>query len=294
MRKIRLQFLSHPIPSSVLYNSGDVDTLHLCITINDISMKSAFERFKQLHEVKELLVLPNAWDARSAAILGEIGYKAIGTSSAAVASALGYADGQNMTFDEYLMVIKRIVASINVPLTVDLEMGYGTTPAAIYANARQLADIGVAGINLEDSTLSASKRTLGKAEQFAATIQYIKDNLQRDGKSLFINARCDTYLLKISDARKESARRAKLYASAGADGLFLPMITQEEDIVDAVAASALPLNVMCIPGLPDFAKLESLGVQRASMGPFLMMKAYGDVKDLASKVLQEKTFQSIL
>ncbi|MGC3945658.1 MAG: isocitrate lyase/phosphoenolpyruvate mutase family protein [Chryseolinea sp.] len=257
-------------------------------------MKSAFEEFKALHQVKELFILPNAWDARSAAILQDLGFKAIGTSSAAVASALGYDDGEHMTFDEYLMVIKRIVASVKLPVTVDMEMGYGTSPAAIYGNIQKLVDAGVVGINIEDSIITNSKRMLGSADVFAKTVQHLKDKLHREGQSLFINVRSDTYLLKTSDARNESSRRAKLYESAGADGLFLPVISQEDDIEAAVAASGLPLNVMCIPGLPDFKKLQTLGVRRASMGPFLQMKAYGHAKDLASKVIADGNFQSIL
>ena len=257
-------------------------------------MKSKFEEFKALHQVKELFVLPNAWDARSAKVLEEKGFKAVGTSSAAVASALGYDDGEHMSFEEYLMIIKRITASVKVPVTVDMEMGYGTTPPAIYANIQRLADAGVAGINIEDSIITNSKRTLGSADDFAKTVQHLKNNLHREGKSLFINVRSDTYLLQTNDARKESARRAKLYASAGADGLFLPVISQEDDIASAVEASPLPLNVMCIPGLPDFKKLQALGVRRASMGPFLQIKTYGHAKELASKVISDGSFKSIL
>ncbi|MEJ1239739.1 isocitrate lyase/phosphoenolpyruvate mutase family protein [Chryseolinea sp. T2] len=257
-------------------------------------MKSTFEEFDALHQVKELFVLPNAWDARSAMILQDLGFKAIGTSSAAVASALGYDDGEQMSFEEYLMIIKRITASVKVPVTVDMEMGYGTTPSSIYANIQRLVGAGVAGINIEDSIITNSKRTLGSAEDFAKTIQHLKNSLQREGKSLFINVRSDTYLLKTANARDESSRRAKLYASAGADGLFLPVISQEDDIKAAVEASPLPLNVMCIPGLPDFTKLQSLGVRRASMGPFLQMKTYGRAKELASNVISEGSFKSIL
>jgi 2-methylisocitrate lyase-like PEP mutase family enzyme len=259
-----------------------------------IKMKSTFEEFNTLHQVKELFVLPNAWDARSAVILQQLGFKAIGTSSAAVASALGFDDGEHMSFDEYLMIIKRIAASVKIPLTVDMEMGYGPNASAIYVNIQKLIDAGVAGINLEDSVITNSKRTLGSADAFAKTIQYIKDNLQRAGKALFVNVRSDTYLLNTNDARNESTRRARLYESAGADGLFLPVISREDDIEAAVGASRLPLNVMCIPGLPDFSKLESLGVRRASMGPFLQMKTYGHAQQLASKVISDGNFQSIL
>lgn len=257
-------------------------------------MRSRFETFNALHQVKELLILPNAWDAKSAIVLQEAGFKAIGTSSAAVAASLGYDDGESMPFEEYIIIIKRIVARVDLPVTVDMEMGYGKTKEAIYGNLKKLIDVGVVGINLEDSLVTNGTRTPGKAETFAATISYLKEQLYADSKSLFINVRSDTYLLKTPDARSESARRAKLYAAAGADSLFLPMITNEDDIADAVSASKLPLNVMCIPGLPDFDRLRSLGVRRASMGPFMQIKTYQHTKQLADRVIGERNFNSIL
>jgi 2-methylisocitrate lyase-like PEP mutase family enzyme len=142
--------------------------------------------------------------------------------------------------------------------------------------------------------MSNGKRSPGKADDLARTVSYIKEKLHGEGKSLFINVRSDTYLLKMDDAQQESVRRAKVYASAGADGLFLPCITQPQDIEVAVAASKLPLNVMCFPGLPDFEQLNKLGVRRASMGPFLQMKTYGHAGELAAKVISDGSFKSIL
>ena len=257
-------------------------------------MKSKFEEFRALHQVKELFVLPNAWDARSAKVLEEKGFKAVGTSSAAVAGALGYDDGEAMPFDEYLVIIKRIAASVNVPVTIDMEMGYGRTREQIYANIQKLVDVGIAGINLEDSIVSKGNRTPGKAEDLVKTVSYLKEKLYAQSKSLFINVRSDTFLLKMDNAQHESVRRAKIYASSGADGLFLPCITSPDDIAAAIAASNLPLNVMCIPGLPDFAQLNKLGVRRASMGPFLQTKTYKHAGELASNVLSKGNFSSIL
>jgi 2-methylisocitrate lyase-like PEP mutase family enzyme len=257
-------------------------------------MKSKFEEFKALHQVKELFVLPNAWDAKSATLLQESGFKAIGTSSSAVAGSLGYDDGELMPFDEYMVIIKRIAASVNLPVTIDMEMGYGKTKEAIYGNIQRLLAAGVVGINIEDSVITNGKRTLGAGEELAKTITYLKDKLAADGKSLFINVRSDTYLLGINDARKESTRRAGLYESAGADALFLPLISKEEDIEAAVSSTKLPINVMCIPGLPDLDKLQALGVRRASMGPFLQNKVYSHARETATSVITNRNFNSIL
>jgi 2-methylisocitrate lyase-like PEP mutase family enzyme len=257
-------------------------------------MKSDFNEFNALHQVKELLVLPNAWDAKSAQMLQDCGFPAVGTSSAAVAAGLGYADGEGMPFEDYLFVIKRISASIHLPLTVDLEMGYGRTREDVYSNVQKLLDLGVAGINLEDSIIVNSNRILGNADDFARTVSFLKDKLIATSQSLFINARCDTYLLQLKDARQETTRRSKIYEAAGADGLFLPLITEDADIEAAVAATRLPINVMCIPGLPDFGRLQTLGVKRASMGPFLQNKIFSVAGDLVKKILADGSFSSIL
>src|ERR1041384_5945478 len=114
-------------------------------------MATAFQQFKQLHHSSALFLLPNIWDAKSAQILEKENYAAIATSSAAVANALGYQDGEDMPFEDYLFIIKRILAVVKIPLTIDMEMGYGKINEEIYANCRTLAKLGVAGINLEDS-----------------------------------------------------------------------------------------------------------------------------------------------
>jgi len=257
-------------------------------------MAPKFEAFKTLHNTDHLFVLPNAWDAQSAIILQEINYPAVGTSSAAVAASLGYADGEVMPFADYLMIIKRIAASVSVPVTIDMEMGYGKTPGAVYTNVLKLLDAGIAGINIEDSIITNGKRTLKDAEELAQTVGYIKDKLTNTHQSLFINVRCDTYLLNVNDKENETTRRLPLYESAGADGIFLPFISNEKDISRAVSETKLPLNVMAMPGLPDIGKLDELGVKRVSMGPFLQMKTYSHARELAQQVRDQNSLKSIL
>lgn len=254
-------------------------------------MESKFETFKKLH-AGELFILPNAWDAESAMLLEQCGYSAVGTSSAAVASALGYSDGEGMPFEDYFFIIRRIAASVTVPVTIDMEMGYGKIDAAVYDNFRRLVDIGIAGINIEDSTISKGKRILRPADRFAQTIAFLKDKLKDAGQSLFINVRCDTFIAE--NTINETADRLKLYESAGADGIFLPFISKHDDIVKAVATTKLPLNVMCIPGLPEIGELGKLGVKRVSMGPFLHNKTFATAKELATAVLQQKSLKSII
>jgi len=257
-------------------------------------MKSTVETFNALHQAGPLFILPNAWDAKSASLFEEQGFSAVGTSSAAVAEALGYADGENMPLADYLFVIKRIAASITVPLTVDLEMGYADTKEKMLDNCRQLVGLGAAGINIEDSVISNGKRSPGDAKQFAATIQYIRSGLDAEGLSLFINLRCDTYLLNVGNKATETITRLKIYEQTGADGIFLPCITNEDDIAAAVAATRMPLNVMCMPGLPGFDRLQQLGVKRASMGPFLFKKIYANAADKLQQLQTDKNFLPII
>lgn len=257
-------------------------------------MSSNFEKFKALHQAKELFVLPNAWDAKSAIVFQENHFQAVGTSSAAVAASLGYQDGENMSFNEYLFVIQRILASVKIPVTIDMEMGYGKTKEQILENLMRLTDLGVAGINIEDSIIHNSKRSLQSATDFAALIEHIKNKLASSNRSLFINLRCDTYILNLPDKVEETAKRLKLYEAAGADGIFLPFISNEKDIALAVSHTKLPINVMCVPDLTGFETLQALGVKRVSMGPFLFNKTYKTAGELSEKVLTQKNFSPII
>jgi 2-methylisocitrate lyase-like PEP mutase family enzyme len=255
-------------------------------------MESKFETFKKLHTADRLFILPNAWNPESAMLIEQCRYPAVGTSSAAVAAGLGYPDGEGMPFEDYFFIIGRILASVTIPVTIDMEMGYGKIDAAVYDNLRKLIDVGVAGINLEDSTIVDGKRVLKPADRFAQTVAFLKDKLNDAGQSLFINVRCDTFIAE--NTANETANRLKLYGSAGADGIFLPFVSKKDDIANAVANTKLPLNVMCIPGLPEIDELNKLGVKRVSMGPFLHNKTYATAKELAKNVLQQNSLRSII
>lgn len=252
-----------------------------------------YQAFKALHFNQELFVLPNAWNAESARLLSKSEFKAIATSSAAVAAGLGYDDGEQMPFADYLFMVKRILSVITLPLTVDIEMGYGTTSKEIYSTISALADVGVVGINMEDSHFKP-KRILQDADAFAKKLSGVKDELDKNHVAVFVNVRSDTYLLGVNDKEKETIKRAKLYESAGADGLFLPCIVADADIASAASSTKLPINVMCFPGLSDFKKLSALGVKRLSLGGFLFDAVYNQVKVLSEKVLQDKTINALV
>jgi 2-methylisocitrate lyase-like PEP mutase family enzyme len=257
-------------------------------------MSSKFQQFKDLHHSAGLFLLPNIWNAKSALFFQEKQFRAIATSSAAVANSLGYEDGEKMPFSDYLFVINRILSSVQIPLSVDMEMGYGRSAEEIHANILKLIELGVVGINIEDSIINKSGRTLQEAKIFAKTIEYVKNKLESESLDLFINVRCDTFILNVENKQKETSDRLRIYQAAGADGIFLPCISKEDDIAEAVKNTKLPLNVMCIPGLPGFEILNGLGVKRVSMGGFLFKKVYDNIGQLSESITTDKDFSALL
>lgn len=257
-------------------------------------MSNNFKAFKNLHQTDALFVLPNVWNVKSALLFQELKFPAIATSSMAVANSLGYEDGEAMPFADYLFIIKRILSSIQIPLSVDLEMGYAATDEKMYTNIQKLIDLGVVGINIEDSSIVKSSRVLKNANAFAKTIEKIKNKLTANGLNLFINIRCDTYILNVKDKQQETLKRLKAFETTGADGIFLPCVYDEKDISEAVSNTKLPLNVMCIPGIPDFDILNQLGVKRVSMGPFMFNKLYNNITEYAKIITTDKNFASII
>ena len=251
-----------------------------------------FLAFAQLHRQPEPLLLPNAWDARSAAICQASGYRAVGTSSAAIASSLGYADGEQMPFVELLFVVKRICAATTLPVTVDVEAGYSRDVATIGTHLAQLAELGVVGINIEDSVVADSRQLVDVAD-FARTLEQLKSYCVRQGLNLFLNARTDTYLLGAKDALTQTQARLSAYEAAGADGIFIPCLTNLADIQVLCQQTHLPVNVMCMPDLPDLATLAQAGIKRVSTGNFpfeFVMKQY---EQLSATIGREGRFTAL-
>lgn len=254
---------------------------------------NSFETFKQLHQNPQPFVLGNIWDVQSAKVFEANGYQAIGVSSQALSNAYGYEDGENLPFELLLQLAKRVVEVVRIPFSVDLEGGYSRTIAGIIENIDKLHNAGVAGINLEDTTLGAA-RELVPADQFQRTMSAIADHISRNNLQLFLNIRTDGFLLGMPTALEETLTRISFYENSGADGIFVPCITTSNDIKAVVNATKLPINVMCMPALPGFEELGLLGVKRISMGPFLFKKTYDVAGELARSVISDKNFASIL
>ena len=233
-------------------------------------MTTTADHFHALHAGPDVLLLPNAWDSASAALMEDAGAKAVATSSAAVAWARGYADGDALPVSALIDVMAGIARVITAPLTADIEGGYTDDLTELAETIKAVIGAGAVGINLEDGRRDPDLHARKIATARAAAGQA--------GVDLFINARTDVYLAGLAEgeaALAETLRRAALYADAGASGIFVPMPI-EEDILSTLAAGiALPLNAMGRPGMPSAMRLAELGVRRliSATGPF--RAAYG-------------------
>lgn len=235
-----------------------------------------FQRFDALHRSGKLLLLPNIWDAAGARMLEELGYPAVATASFAVARAHGYEDGENIPFDKVCWLVSRIVASVGVPVTADIEAGYARTLDGLRQNIRMLVDTGASGINVEDS--DPASRALLSIEDQAARIRAIR----AEAPELYINARVDVYLRPCDNPLEEALSRARAYLEAGASGIFPVGAVPLSDVGALIAGIAGPVNISL--GAHDLRELERLGVARVSMGPGFQTRALDAMKHIATEL----------
>jgi len=222
-------------------------------------MSTQSKAFADLHAGPDLLILPNAWDAGSARVIETAGAKAIATSSAAVAWANGYPDGEALPFDILLNTVREIARVVSIPITADIEAGYADEEdSSVVENVQYVVDAGAVGINIEDGT--------GSPDLLADKIAAIKAAL---GSDVWVNARTDVYLHNLAQgeaAYEETVKRARRYRDAGADSIFIPMAVDEADLVRFVKAIDAPLNSLAWKGLPPAARLKEIGIRRLSAG----------------------------
>jgi len=248
--------------------------------------------FKQIHQQNSPLLLCNVWDVKSAQIAKELNFKAIGTSSSAIATMLGYSDGEEISFNELKYIVSRISQTVNIPLSVDLEAGYNKDPFEIADNIIMLSELGVVGVNIEDSLVN-DKRLLVDAKKFSKKLNDICTKLNAFKKDVFLNIRTDTFLLGCAKPIKETIERTSRYKDAGADGIFVPCIEQINDIKAVISKIELPLNVMCMPKLPNFEILKNIGVKRISMGGFVYNQQSKNIKNQLQKIQSINSFNCL-
>jgi 2-methylisocitrate lyase-like PEP mutase family enzyme len=238
--------------------------------------------FRRLHQGPELLLLANAWDAGSARLIESLGARAVATTSAGLAWANGYPDGDVMPLDRLVAAVASIARVIKVPLTVDMEGGYAPDPAGVGSAVAKVIDAGGIGCNIEDGD--------GTVDALCARIEQAKKAGAKAGVDFWVNARTDVFLAELAPPDKRVAEvvaRAKRYRDAGADSIFVPGLADPKEIREVAGAIDRPLNVMAWPGLPPAAELQKLGVRRLSAGSGITQAVWGRAAALAKIFLSE-------
>ena len=249
-------------------------------------------QFLALHDGRKTLVLPNAWDVASARIFEEAGFPAVGTSSAGVAFALGYPDGQKISRSEMLAVVHRIAEAVRIPVTADMEAGYGAKPEDVAETAREVLSAGAVGMNLED-TVDDRPDLLADVSLQKEKIRAVVETSARAGVPLVLNARTDIFLAGIGAPETRVARtieRLNVYRDAGAQCLFAPGVKDKETIAQLVSGVRGPLNILATAGTPPVAELEKLGVARVSVGSGPMRATLGLIARIARQIREEGSF----
>lgn len=249
------------------------------------------KEFKELHFSEDLLFLGNAWDLLSALTLEKAGFKAIGTTSWGIANSLGYSDGELIDFDRHLAIIQTITENVKIPVSADIEAGYSEDPDKIINNVLRTAEIGVAGINIEDSLKKSNE--LREITQHCKLMEKMRAALDRSGyKDFYINARTDTYL-KGKNPLLETMERANAYVESGASGIFVPGLREEKEIKEITKNVSAPLNLLSLPGLTNCNMLKELGVRRFSFGNALSDSVIAYLEKKAGKLLELKDTSSL-
>jgi 2-methylisocitrate lyase-like PEP mutase family enzyme len=240
-------------------------------------------------------VLPNAWDVGSAVLIARAGASVVATTSAGVSWALGKQDGENLDREEMLDVIRFIVAAVEVPVSADIEGGYGPTPADVAQTVRGVVETGAVGINIEDS--GAPGGSLFSIDEHVARLRSARDAAaESDLAALSINARTDVYLFQVGSPEgrlDETIDRAHAFADAGADTLFVPGVADLAVIESLVERSPIPINIMTGPGGPTVPELAKVGVRRVSLGPAIPYAAYSLVWHAAREMIETGTYNQL-
>jgi 2-methylisocitrate lyase-like PEP mutase family enzyme len=267
--------------------------------LSNIQIEKA-ERFLQFHHADEILVLLNSWDVGSSRLIEASGYKAIATTSMGMAASLGYPDCQVMQLSEVIETITGIVNGVQVPVTVDLEAGYGSTTEEIVDSVRKVIATGIVGMNIEDSIgLSPILIDEGEFCERISAIRALSDSL---GFHLVINARTDSFYTSSSSPREklsESIRRGNKYRDAGADCIFVQPVWEREVIATLVKEIDAPINILANPGIgagmpPSVSELQDLGVARVSLGSGLMKATLAVIKKVADELSAKGTYSILL
>ncbi|MEV0148201.1 MULTISPECIES: isocitrate lyase/phosphoenolpyruvate mutase family protein [unclassified Nonomuraea] len=248
------------------------------------------EKFAALHRRGDPLLLPNAWDVASAAVIARAGAAAIATTSAGMAWSLGVPDAADLGAGRVAAVVRGIAGAVSVPVSADVEAGYGPAPEDVAATVAAVVRAGAVGVNLEDRSGRADT-PLFEPEEQAGRLAAARAAADRLGVPVWINARTDVFLTgaPAREGVREALRRAAGYAEAGADSLFVPGLTDPEAIAE-LAAGPLPVAVMVWAGAPPVAELAAAGAVRVSLGAAIAQAAYALAARAAGELLTAGTY----
>jgi 2-methylisocitrate lyase-like PEP mutase family enzyme len=251
--------------------------------------------FRDMHHGPRILVLPNAWDVASARIFEEAGVSAIATTSGGIAFTLGYPDGERISRDEMLAAVARIAAKVKIPVTADVEAGYGDRPEDAALTARRVIEAGAVGLNLEDGT-GDQRHPLAELPLQIEKIAAMRQAAQIAGVGLVLNARTDVYLRGVGEAGnryEETVHRLAGFRDAGADCLFVPGLGDIKTIERLVRELQFPINILGGPGSPSIPELQRVGVARVSLGSSPMRATLGLARRIADELRTSGTYREL-
>ena len=262
--------------------------------------KEKAEQFLKFHRDKEILVLLNSWDIGSSKLIEASGYKAIATTSMGIAASLGYPDCQIITLSEMIQAITGIVNGVQVPVTVDIEAGYGNNLNEIIDSVKKIIATGIVGINIEDS-INLNPILIDEME-FCERISAIRSLSDYLGFHLVVNARTDSFYTSSGTPREklsESIKRGNKYREAGADCIFVQPVWEKETIATLVKEINAPINILSNPTIgagvtPSISELQDLGVARVSLGSSLMKATLALIKKVADELSEKGTYNILL
>jgi 2-methylisocitrate lyase-like PEP mutase family enzyme len=237
------------------------------------------DALRALHHADQPLVVPNAWDVPSARSVEAAGFAAVATTSGGVAASLGHPDGQAISADQMFAAVARIAAAVSVPVSADVEAGYGL-PASELVD--RLLSAGAVGLNLEDSDRDGDE-PLVAPEVHAARVAAVKDAARAAGVDVVVNARVDVYARRVEPALESALERGRAYVDAGADCVF-PILVRDEDHISALVAALGPINVLWRKGWPSITRLAELGVRRVSFGSGIHRAAVDHVDEVLRRI----------
>lgn len=252
-------------------------------------------RFLEMHRSEDVLILPNAWDTATARVFEEAGFGAIGTTSAGITWSFGYPDGRQAGREETLDTVERIANAVSVPVTADIEAGYGNLPEEVAETAGAVIAAGAVGVNLEDAH-GLDGRPLASVSLQVEKIKAIKKTAEGLEVPLVLNTRTDVYWLEVGSPGERfghAVERANAYREAGADCLFVPGVRDYETIAGLVREIDGPLNILAGPEVPPISELKQLGVARLSTGSGPVRAALALVRKIGEELIKKGDYESM-